>query len=402
MAPRTKSKEIIDAEQLFDTPPASAYPATLGAVSDTGVEYDDVTALNNVLAELGADESGGFVVVHREVLQPNGKRDDEYLDRFPVSEFSLNNLKAQWGAGKYKINVYHNGGGGLAARKSITIARDPTATPPATAQPAQPAQDLTPLLQTMNQGFEKMIGVLVASQQKAPSRMEMLQEMQIMREMLGGTAQPAAPAYDPVSLLKLGVEMASNGAGGGESNNSWVNKVIDQFSPLLVPAIAGAMQGQNQPAPRRPAAPAATLAAPATPAAAPAAPVTPSEEAAPMNIIVGQYLKMLKSAAEKRAPVDEYADSILATVPPSMVPDIEAMLKPDDWRDRIRQHTDAADAYPEWFGQLREVLLQFIEEDKQSASTHLTGAPSGDSVANHENADTGNGQPTEGHTPGAA
>ena len=404
MATRTKSKEVIDAEALF-TETSTQFPATTGAPLQTEtVEYDDVTALNNVLAELGADEAGGFVVVHREMIMPSGKREDEYLDRFPVADFSLDNLKARWGSGKYKINVYHSGGNGLAARKTITIAKDPTQAVPVASQPAaQPATDLTPILQTMQAGFEKMIGVLAASQQKQPSRMEWLQEMAMMKEMFGGAA-PAQPPMNPVELLKLGVEMASKGATGLEDNNSWVNKMIDQFGPLLTPVIGGlvekAASGQAPATVPRPVAP--TLAAPAPAPMQPAPQST--EEENPVNIIILQYLKMLSNAAKVNAPVDEYADSILATVPASQVIDLENLLKPDDWREKIRAHTLVIEQYPVWFTGLRDTILQFIEEDRQQSevSTNLTPMENAVSVPPHENADTGIGPENAGDAGGIA
>lgn len=385
MATRRKNDTIIDVPP--ETLPPT-FPATVGYPADPPTEYDDVTALNNVLAELGAKDDDGFVVVHRE-MTANGKRDDEYLDRYPVGEFSLAGLKERWGAGKYKINVYHAGGGGLAARKVITIARDPTAAVVPAAQMSQ-ASDLTPILQTMQQGFEKLAGVMMqmaqSQAQKPASRMEMLQEMQVMREIIGGGEKPASPAYDPVTLLKLGVEMANNGA-GGDSNNSWVNKMLDTFGPALIPALSGAVQGAALPANTH----VPHLASP-IPARAPTPkPDTSIEEENSVNIIVVNYLNMLKQAAAKKAPVEEYADSILNALPVSMIPEIETMLRPDDWRDKLRAHTNAADSHPEWFTSLRDCLLSFIDEDKAiqngKVSINLTPAIPGDSVLLHENAD---------------
>jgi len=382
--PRKKSGETINVEDVFpSTQSQQLRTVTVPDPESQPVEYDDVTALNNVLSELGADEDGGgFVTVYREISDTSGKRPDEYLERYAASEFSLDGLKARWGAGKYKINVYHGGGAGLAARKVITIAKDPTTA--VTAPVTAPATDLTPILQTMQQGFEKMFNAFVAMQQPVapqPSRMDMLQEMQIMREMFAPAANQTAPAsLDAVALLKLGAEMANNG-GGGDSNNSWVGKIIDQLGPVLAPALAGAVQGaaQGAAAPRR-----VQLPPPIKQAtiehAAPAENQINREENS-VSLIIAHYLNMLKTAAEKRAPVEEYADSILNTIPPSKVPDIENMLRPDDWRDKLRTMTNAADLHPEWFQALRDTLLSYIDEDK---GVNLTGANPGVSVHSYE------------------
>ena len=108
---------------------------------------------------------------------------------------------------------------------------------------------------------------------------------------------------------------------------------------------------------------------------------------------------MLKSAAAKNAPVEEYADSILSMVPASNVADIENLLRPADWRVKIAQHTQAAEEYPGWFTALRDTLLQYIDEDKAEAgllggvSTNLTPVPESGSVINH--ADDNTGQSTD-------
>lgn len=382
-------------------PPTSLRTATIPDLPPELIEYDDVTALNNVLAELGADDEGGFVVVHREVVQPNGRREDEWLDRYPVSDFSIEGLKSRWGSGRYKISVYHSGGGGLAARKTIPIAKDPNAVATAVSAPQPQAADLTPILQTMQQGFEKLITVMMQTQSRPeqPSRMEMLQEMQIMSEIFKQPATPA-PQVGILEALKLGADMAANGA-GGESNNAWVGKIIDQLGPVLMPVVAGAVQNAAAPKP----APAPARIAKPTPAATLPAPTQTNPEENPVNIIVAQYLNMLKRAAEAKAPVDEYADSILASIPQSQVTEIENLLRPDDWREQLREMTNAADLHPEWFGSLRDTLLMYIDEDKgqnEGVTTHLTAGSEAGSVSPHVDDNTGNSANDQGNPSGIA
>jgi hypothetical protein len=382
---RTKSQTVIDAEAHFSDqtlPPLNTYPATVSGEPAQPFEYDDVTDLANVLAELGADEDGGgFVVVNREEIQPNGKRDDVYIDRFAASEFSLENLKARWGAGRYKISVYKAGGAGLATRKVITIAKDPNAVP--AAQVAQPT-DLSPILaaiQKSNEGVVAAIMAMAQSGQKQPSRMDMLQEMQIMRDMFGRDNAPVpSPVTDPLALMKFGAEMAMNGAGGGEGNNAWVDKMLTTFGPML----ANVMDKPTAAAPARPSLPA--------PVARPAPidqPINQTTEDDPVSLLITNYLNLLSRAAQQNAPVDEYADSILAMIPTSSISEVESLLRPADWRDRLKQRTQAAEIHPVWFTALRDTLLQYIDEDRaELASTHLTPEAKPVSVPGHENADT--------------
>lgn len=398
MAPRTKRGETLNVEDVFPSTQATQLQTVhVADAAPEQFEYDDVTALNNVLAELGADEEGGgFVVVNREDIQPNGKRDDVYIDRFPASEFSLENLKSRWGAGRYKISVYNSGGAGLATRKVITIAKDPTAITAVTA-PAPVATDLTPILQTMQQGFKEMINVMMQSQPKQVSRAEMLQEMAIMREMFAPAPGAAPQQFNPVEMMKLGIEMAQGG-GGGDGNNSWVNKMLETFGPALAPALAGAVTPQaHAPVPRQ-------IAAPVARPDPLIEQSQPDNEEASMAIMMTQYLNFLKSAAIKNAPVEEYADSILNSIPESAVSDLEAILRPDNWRDQLRGKTTVADQYPVWFTALRDVLLQYIDEDRADpiVTSHLTPVAGSDSVVTHENANAGNADQPKGDAPSAA
>ena len=377
-----RSTKTLNPEDVFIDAQARQLQSISIPAPGPAIEFDDVTALNNVLNELGAEEDAqGFVVVEREFKNDGNKWDKEYLDRFPVTDFSLDMLKSRYGAGKYKISVYHGDSSGLATRKTINIARDLNAIAAPVMQSAAAPIDLTPVLQTMQQGFEKMFAAIMQTQQKAPSRAEMLQEMAMMRDMFK-TDAPAAPAYgNPIEMMKLGMEMAANAGSGGESNNAWVNKVIDQLGPVLMPALADSINRQ----PVTHANPAPQLSAPVPrPATQPA--LQPKQENDPVSLLITNYLALLKNAAKQQAPVEEYADSILSMVPASNVSDIEKLLRPDNWRDTLRQQTTVADEYPDWFTNLRNVLLQYIDEDKAEASTHLTQPQNSVSVDAHENA----------------
>jgi hypothetical protein len=125
-----------------------------------------------------------------------------------------------------------------------------------------------------------------------------------------------------------------------------------------------------------------------------------------VSLLITNYLGMLKTAAKKQADVAEYADSILSMVPASNIPDIEALLRPDDWREKVKQHTTAVEEYPDWFTALRDTLLQFIDEDRAEASggvsANLTPAAPSDSVVAHVNDNTGQSTGDTGDATGVA
>jgi hypothetical protein len=337
--------------------------------------YDDVTALNNVLSELGEDENNnGFVTVFREQIHPSGKKEDVYIGKMPVTEFSLDNVKGEWGAGRYKISVYRGGSAGLATRKVITIAADPK--PVRVMNDAPPSMDITPLVTMMQEGFKQMAGMVagaLASQHPVTqSRAEMLSEMQLMRDMFA-PASTATPNYNPLELMKLGMEMAQNSAGGGESTNAWVGKMLDTFGAPIASAVMASMAQPK-------AAPAASRQVQAL-----AQPVIqqPTEEEPPMNLMIRGYLKMMLNAAIQNEPVETWADNVLNLLPESELPVIENLLRADNWLSVITQHVPQASQHEQWFTNLRNTLLQFIDDDREGLTMpDVTG-----NTVKHENAD---------------
>jgi hypothetical protein len=398
--------DVFPAEQQHAQPPLQqlpnyGYPAAPPDFDD----YDDITALNSVLAGLGALESDtkGFINVYR-MAQVNGQKSEKYLDRFEVADFAdgnlLDHLKNTYGGGKFHVYVYRPSGGGLAANKIIDIETAPgslAAVSPAAA-PQAPV-DLMPIIAAMQQGFEKMFSALQQAQPKPQSNLERLEELKLLRDVFT-PAQSAQPAqYNPVEMMKLGVELAQAGGGGGDSNNAWVGKIIDTFGKPLVETV---MASQAAKAAKPAIAPRAAIASPNS------SPVdgggaggnqlkfdTNESEDTGVNIMIKGYVKMLTGAASSNHDVTDYADGILNFIPSSQLPEFEAMLRAPDWQEKFAQYTSAVLQYPQWFTSLRDTIIQYIDEDRATASgavsdnSLLTGANSGDSVVPHENADTG-------------
>lgn len=359
-------------------------------------DFDAVTSLNTVLAELGisTESTKGFITVFKEKTV-NATKQEEYLGKFSVTEFAngnlLDHLQNNFGGGKYHIRVYAPGGGSviLRANKFIDIAANASAVPGAPiAMQQTPAAslDLTPLVSMMQQGFEKMFTAMQSMQPHQKSTVEILQELQIMKEVFApANLASAAPSYNPVEMMKLGMEMATKGGGGGdESNNAWVTKMIEVFGKPIVDGMVAAKANQATPTPQAQ----RTLPSPA-PAAQAAQPSQPTEPEQPMNLLIKGYIKMIESAAASNADVGEYADNILGFLPASQVLEFEGILRAPDWQTKLSSYSPAVNAYPVWFGALRETLLAYIDEDRAAASgVALTGDAGDASVAAHETANT--------------
>jgi hypothetical protein len=388
--PRTLNQPAI--EDVFPTQPQmtappqyAALPAPAPAYDDDEQfdDYDDVTALNTLLGEIGADGSdgGAFITVYKG-FAVNGVKSEKYMGRYAVADFAsgtlLEHIKNTFGGGKYHIRVYNPGGKGLVANKQIDIEGDAVVAPVVT---STPAVDLSPVLQGMAQmqsNFEKLMGALIQSQQKPASRIEMFEEMRIMRELFSPANVPQnnvpAPVHDPLALIKLGVELAGNKT-GEENDNSWVNRVIDTLGAPVMEMIT-----KNMAKPQSPAQP-ARQALPHTaqnPAASASGATQPTEDD-PMNLMMRGYLLMVTNAAKASQDTAEFADSILGMLPETQLAEFEAMLRAPDWREKFATYSPAVNTYPEWFTRLHDNLLQFIDEDKG-----LTVDDTGASVTAHE------------------
>jgi hypothetical protein len=399
-APR--KPRIIDQAQIEDVfPTRPALPAPRIDELEQSIEYDSVTALNNVLSELGASESEskGFIMVYRESVT-NSKMSEKFLGRFEVIDYAdgnlLSYLQSTYGGARYRIRVYHPDGNGMAANKLIDVEDDPHAVKSVQVQAPTNTMDITPILQTMQAGFERMFDAMKTNQPQNilhPTFAEKLQEMQIMADMFKQNQPAPAINYNPVEMMKLGMEMAANSNGDG--NNAWVNKVIDTFGPLLLESVVK----PTVPTPAQ---------RPALPQPVPRQAQQPevqqpnnlnTEQDDAMNLMLTGYLKMLNSAAKQDKPVEEYADTILNLMPKSEMPGFDKMLRATDWQVQLSKYSASINTYPGWFSRLRDVLMEFIDEDASIASAadivdeqqpvELTAKEFSDTVLVHENANTG-------------
>jgi hypothetical protein len=399
MATRKRTATTIDQAKIDDVFPVNqqppqqqfALPAPEADIDDFD-DYDDVTALNTVLSELGAEGGGGggFITVFKEFTL-NGSKTEKYMGRHAVADFAsgtlLEHLKNTFGGGRYHIRVYHSSGRGLAANKMIDIEGDTVA--PVISAPQAPAVDLSPITQAMAQmqsNFEKLLSAMVQSQPKQQSRLEMMEEMRVMRDVFAPPVQAAQPVNNPLELIKLGVEMAGNG-NGGDGNNAWVGKIIDTLGAPMMEMImknATAAPITASPALPRPQLPQSQ------PIPQPQQQPQQTNEDDSMNLMLTGYLKMLERAAANNADVGEHADNILNVIPPSSLPEFETMLRANDWQVRLSAHSQIINKYPVWFTGLRNTIIAFIDEDRAelNGGGNLTDKTGADSVQSHETSDT--------------
>jgi hypothetical protein len=334
---------------------------------DGDVVPDAYSKVRAWCSTVGTEDSIG---IYRQLPQ----KQEMFVCKIGADEFDPETIKARFGGGTFIIKGYDENNR-IAMRQFISIEGDPiieAAKPaPAIAAPA-PSLESASLAQVMQDGFEKMVTLLAASQPKQKTTLEFLTEMKMLKEVFSpatATAQAPETGAQYMEAMKLGMEMGQ--MQGGDGNTMWATKMLELFGKPLADAwIASKMV----PAPA-----ARAQAGLPAPAATPAQLV---EEENGMNIMIRGYIKLLGTGAEQNHPVEGYAEDIADHI----TPEFEAQLRAQNWQAEMAKYTNAVTLYPDWFTRLRELVIAYIDSDREEAAG-LTGAGAGDKVPGHENGD---------------
>ena len=327
-------------------------------------ETDDDFSLTNVLAELGSNADDAKVNVH--LMEPG--KPSAFVDSFTPGDFSLEMLKQAYGPGTYKIQIRANGRiipGGRVVRiaKSINMA------------PGVPIPQFAPdkLIDTMNIGFERLgsmfaqaLQSLATNQPKPKTTMETLEELRLMREIMGGNAAPAPP-QDPYAILSLASELAGKMNPGPQDENTVLLEGIKQFGPLLQTIMAGQ---QGQPARALPPPQARPGPAPAPQgspesdrraiAQAPDSVPLQTSENVDVSLMINMYLKTLVANAQADNDPMTYAQAIM-----DFMGDDEAvkLANNPEWFKLLCERVPEAAPYQIWFDELRQGILYLTKPD---------------------------------------
>lgn len=335
------------------------YPEPEPEISEP--DPDDI-ALANVLAELGSSSTDAKVNIY----QLDARQNRAFIGAFMPSEFSLEKVQAEFGPGDYEIRVYN--AGKLATRKVIKIAAPKN--PVQSNQLAMTVPQIAPdkIIETMQNGFKEMsamfanaLNTLAANQPKPKTTMEMLQEMQLMREIMGGN-QPAIPQTDPLQMVELAVQLSekitprTGEPGAGEI----ILEAMKNFAPVLgkiaqasPPAMPQIMTQQNP-------------ALMSNPIQAPAQPPAQNPEHDEMTLAKRMYLNMLLKNAAADNDTETYANLMLDVVGEDAA---RAFASDPQWFEKLCAEAPQAAQFPEWFGRLRNDVLAMTEPEPEPLLT---------------------------------
>ncbi|MHB8071872.1 MAG: hypothetical protein ACYDHF_08010 [Candidatus Cryosericum sp.] len=315
-------------------------------------ETPEDEALKQVIGQLGGDTEGGKVNVYR--MRPN--KPLAFVKSYQPNEFTEEALQAEYGPGDYQVRVYDSRG--LRARKVIAI--DSPINAPVPGAGPQPYM-VDKLVENMNTGFAKMgemfaqaLGQLAANQPKAKTTMETLQELQMMREIMGVNQHQQT---DPMAVLNLAKELSGMISPPPNDENTMLMEGIKMFGPLLQNQLAG--QGQPAPVPN----PAPTMIPNPAPhlispvATAVAAIPNPQQDNPEMFITL--YLKGLVANAKADKDPLPYAHVILDMAGEKFV---REMIDSPVWFSEIVKRVPEATQYQAWFEELRGDMVKILED----------------------------------------
>ena len=335
---------------------------------------DDI-ALANVIADLG----GPGVDAKVNVYQLDGNRNRAFVRSFLPAEFSLEAIQSEYGPGDYEIHVRKDGK--LATRKVMRVAA-PKNPQPNSMQVLPPAVETGKIIETMQNGFKEMgamfanaLAGMAAIQPKPKTTREMLEEMTMMREIMGGNNQPQQQ-NDPLKVIELAASLAekitprTGEPGAGEI----ILEALKNFGPILSQAQQSRpalpmIPAHSGPVPDAPQIPVHN--GPVPDAAQLQANPVPSENDE-MSIAKRMYLNLLVSNAAANNDPTTYANLMLDVA--GEVAALEFANAPD-WFERLCAEEPRAAQHRPWFEELRGMVLELTKPENTGIDTPIDEQP---------------------------
>ena len=354
-----RTAQIMAARGMPDTPPAIMERPEPEIYEET---EDEILA--NVIADLG----GPGIDAKVNVYQLDQNRNKAFVRAYLPAEFSLESIQSEYGSGDYEIHVRKDGR--LATRKVVKIAAPKT--PPNVMIPSQVTGiSDAKILETMQNGFKEMgamfanaLSSLTANQPKPKSTMEMLQEMQLMREIMGGNS-PAQPATNPMEIITLAKELAETITPrvGEPGTGEVIMSALKTVAPMLQNAMVA--QAQNMPAP---------MPAPQIPAIQqnPIAQPAQNPQGDDMNFARKMFLNMLISNAKADNEPSTYAAMIIDMTGEEKAREFSAA---PDWFEQLCKEEPRAIDYREWFQELKDSVEEMLKPDAQEPGLTTDNSP---------------------------
>lgn len=355
---KTTTTQIKDAEfnevSLNQLPLANLHPINNDPDDDGEFEKTDEEILRDVLSELGGSAETKINVYQIEQGKPMA-----FAGSFAPDNFSLDAIQASYGAGEYMIHVRSNGR--LATRRVVRIAK-PLITAPNNTQ--NDAQNLAQIIAENNRQLMDQFKLLIP-QQTPKSTVEMLTELKLMKEVLGG--DNSGNSMDAIKVFMDGMKMGREVAEGAPeqkepSTTQLLMEGVKSLGPILAAGAMNAKMAQPVYNPQPVTVPADAAIKPIENAPQNTEILPPESQA--MSIQEQMFFNLLISNAERDNNPEPYANMLLDLVGNDQA---ELMLNDNNWFKTLCEKEPRAQAFEAWFVELRAIMLDIIQNEK-----HLT------------------------------
>lgn len=198
---------------------------------------DEEQKLSELVDALSSD-SQAYVSVHREVT---GQHQAEFIKRIPVDKFDhaqiLENLRLEYGGGDYRLRVYVKGK--IKSNKLFTIAHASI-----TNKSGDENGTLKLVMDRMEKMQQQMMNLAHEAKSGGGSRMEMMQEMMLMKEIF---SQPqnnhrSGGIGEMLEMIEGLKALGVNIGGQEEKEEKGFSSLLEMAAPLFL----GGMQQPQQ------------------------------------------------------------------------------------------------------------------------------------------------------------
>lgn len=346
--------------------------------TDPDDELTDEDAIGSVLAELGGTSDAKV-----NVYEIGNGKSQVFVASYTPSNFSLEQLQADYGGGMYSIQVRSEGR--IKTRRVVTIKE------PRNIQQnhAQPVVDNTAVINAVNQSMQQLgtmfTDALTKLVPQTPQKtfMEQLQEFAALQATLGG-GKNNVDSGNSLELFLKGIEFAKqNGPGGEKSMAELLVDGVKELAPVLATMAA------SKPAP--------IMLQPAAQRPVTSPVVSANNEQAPSNVEVLQpeqqaesevnamsmmenfYLRELVRHAMADHDTETYANMALDTLGDEKC--LEYVNHPDYFKLLCEKVPEAA-PYEDWFNRLKNDVIMLTAPENDVISSETSSTSGGNAVSN--------------------
>lgn len=253
------------------------------------------------------EDNAAYLNVTRQTM--GGNSPQQFVGRFPADKFDFGQLQAHlqqnFGGGDYRVMLYAKGR--VRANKLLSIA-DAIIKRPETGVAGEVGVLLNQVMQQMDRMNQQIVTILQDKNTGSQSRMEMMQEMMMMKQLFSGgeKSNGLGQLTEAIEVMKtLGVNIGgqSEDSGGGFGN------LLNLAAPLLQKAMEA-----PQPAPvyQQNPAPVLTRQPPVNNQPQPPQADPRKKE---MNLMIRVGINQLVAAAKRDGDHHEYAVMVLDNIP---------------------------------------------------------------------------------------